>query len=186
MALFNLLCCVRRVCGFSHDRRPARILRNPTLPLIETQPEKLHIAREESPYTEFPNTKRLQTATQTGPWSLETSYVLVSIPTNRDNMEWGWYKVLGALIRLDMDAEDKLPSRPLSSHPWGHAVWPCFRWEHTVKMCWFLQLTKWLPSCIGKNSPGAVVRPTQERTEQGTASSLGSPKRERTTHHEVG
>lgn len=69
MALFHLLRCARRVCGFSHGICPARILRNPTPPLTETQPEKLQIVREESPYTEFPNTKRLQTATQTGPWS---------------------------------------------------------------------------------------------------------------------
>lgn len=81
---------------------------------------------------------------------VETSYVLVSIPMNPYNMVWGWYKVLGALIRLDMNTEDKWPSRPLSSHPWGHAEWPCFRWDHTVKTCSFLQLTKWLPSCIGK------------------------------------
>lgn len=41
------------------------------------------------------------------------------IPMIPYNMEWGQYKVLEALIRLDMESEDTRPPQSRSSCPWG-------------------------------------------------------------------
>lgn len=59
--------------------------------------------------------------------------------------------------QIGYGGEDKWPSYSRSSCPWGHTVWPRFRGDHTMKMCHFLLLAKWLSLWTEKNSAAGDV-----------------------------
>ena len=60
-----------------------------------------------------------------------------------------------------------------------------FGGDHTMKMCHFLLLAKWLPLRTEKNSTGDTVPLTQEGTEQGRALPPSILQTERITQHGV-
>lgn len=89
-----------------------------------------------------------------------------------------------------MDTEDKWPSQSLSFHSWGIVLCDHVSGgHHTMKTCQLFPLAKCTDALAfvhGKNSTGDIVPPTQEVTEQGRASFLGTPKREKTAYNVVG